>query len=232
MNDLLKVNEDNMTVSARDLHEALEVKWRFSEWWKSNSKDFVEGEDFFSVGVPTPIKNGAIADLQDYRMTVDMAKHFCLMSKTENGKKCRQYLIDVEKAWNTPEQVFSRALKMADETIARLSDQAMALMQKNEEMKPKAEFFDAVAESKDAIQMGDVAKVLDMGIGRNQLFKCLRDKGVLQHDNVPYQTYVDRGYFRVIEQRYSKPDGSVGINVKTLVYQRGVDFIRKMVAEA
>ncbi len=92
---------------------------------------------------------------------------------------------------------------------------------------PKVEFFDAVADSKDAIEMGRVAKVLDCGIGRNRLFQFLRDEKVLMHNNVPYQTFVDRRYFRVVEQTYNKSDGSVHVSTKTLVYQKGLQFILK-----
>ena len=95
-------------------------------------------------------------------------------------------------------------------------------------MKPKEEFFDAVTDSKDAIEMKDVAKVLDMGIGRNKLFKFLRERNVLMNNNTPYQEYVDRGYFRVIEQKYNRGYGETGINIKTLVFQKGVDYIRKL----
>ena len=98
------------------------------------------------------------------------------------------------------------------------------------ELKPKAEFFDAVTDSTDAIDIGSAAKILNMGIGRNTLFKFLRDKGVLMNNNQPYQTYVDRGYFRVIETKFSKPDGSIHINIKTLAYQKGLDYIRKLYA--
>lgn len=129
--------------------------------------------------------------------------------------------IDIEKAWNTPEQILARALKVADQTIASLNT-------KVELMKPKAEFFDAVTDSKDAIPMASVAKVLDMGIGRNKLFQVLRDEKVLQSDNIPYQEYIDREYFRVVEQKYDKPYGEIGINIKTLVFQKGVEFIRKL----
>jgi len=73
---------------------------------------------------------------------------------------------------------------------------------------------------------------LNMGIGRNRLFEILRDKRILMNDNKPYQTYIDRGYFRVIEQKYTKPDGSTNINIKTLVYQRGLDYIRKILKTA
>lgn len=102
---------------------------------------------------------------------------------------------------------------------------------KIQELLPKAEFYDAVAGSKDAIDIGSAAKVLDMGIGRNKLFEILRNKGVLMSNNIPYQKYIDCGYFRTIEQKYSKPDGTVCINIKTLVYQKGLDFIRKLLKE-
>lgn len=99
----------------------------------------------------------------------------------------------------------------------------------NAVLKPKAEFFDAVTDSKDAIPMANVAKVLGFkGIGRNNLFKILREEKILQPNSIPYQEYIDRGYFRVVEQRYDKPYGEVGINIKTLVFQKGIDFIRKL----
>lgn len=99
----------------------------------------------------------------------------------------------------------------------------------NKEMKPKAEFFDTVADSKTAISMNEVAKVLNIkGYGRNNLFEFLRENKVLDRWNVPYQKYVDNGWFRVIEQHYQK-NGEPIVTTKTLVYQKGVDGIRKMI---
>lgn len=99
----------------------------------------------------------------------------------------------------------------------------------NKEMKPKADFFDAVADSKTAISMNEVAKVLNIkGYGRNNLFEFLRQEGILDRFNVPYQKYVDAGWFRVIEQHYQK-NGEPVITTKTLVYQKGVDAIRKRI---
>ena len=98
----------------------------------------------------------------------------------------------------------------------------------NKEMKPKADFFDSVADSKTAISMNEVAKVLNVkGYGRNNLFEFLRENKILQNNNVPYQRYVDNGWFRVIEQKYMK-NGEPVVTTKTLVYQKGVDAIRKM----
>ena len=222
MNELITVNFDTQTVSARELHKALGIEKRFSAWFETNSQGFVENEDFTSVLSGTVVNNGAKRELQDYELSVDMAKHICLMSRTEKGKLCRQYLIDLEKVWNSPEQVMARALKMADKTIEGLKSQLL-------EMKPKADFFDAVSDSKTAISMNEVAKVLNIkGYGRNNLFEFLRENKVLDRWNVPYQRYVDNGWFRVIEQHYQK-NGEPIVTTKTLVYQKGVDGIRKMI---
>ena len=99
MDNLIPVNYDTEepTVSARDLHEALEINKRFSAWFESNSQGFVENEDFTSVLTGTVVNNGAQRELQDYKMSVDMAKHICLMSRTEKGKQIRQYFLDLEK---------------------------------------------------------------------------------------------------------------------------------------
>jgi len=220
LNELLKVNDENQTVSARSIYKELEVEKRFSAWFETNSQGFVEGEDFRGVYLKVQSNQyGGEKEVQDYECSIDMAKHICLMSRTEKGKQCRQYLIDIEKAWNTPEQILARALKVADQTIASLNSKIKVL-------EPKAEFFDAVAESKDAISLAEAAKVLELGIGRNKLFEFLRKEKILQRDNQPYQKYVDLGYFRTIEQKYTVGD-EVRINIKTLIYQKGLDYIRK-----
>lgn len=121
------------------------------------------------------------------------------------------------------------------EALRALADQAEEnerLLTDNKRMKPKEEFFDAVTDSKDAIDMKDTANALHMGIGRNKLFQFLRDQKILTQNNRPYQQYIDCGYFRVIEQKYDRGYGETGVNIKTVVYQKGVDFIRKKLLEA
>lgn len=122
----------------------------------------------------------------------------------------------------TPEQIVANALIVA-QNIINTQQKELAVM------KPKADFFDAVADSKDAISIGDLAKVLAIkGMGRNNLFEFLRNSKVLMNNNTPYQKYVDLGMFRVIEQKYMR-DGEVCINIKTLVYQKGVDYVRNLI---
>lgn len=114
-----------------------------------------------------------------------------------------------------------RALADAEEEKERLALE-------NEEMKPKAEFYDTVAESSTTFEVGVVAKILNFGIGRNKLFKFLRNEGILNPDNIPYQQYVDAGYFKVVEMPYGKLNGDTLVGKKTVVYQKGIDYIRKL----
>ncbi|MBP5298669.1 MAG: phage antirepressor [Lachnospiraceae bacterium] len=159
-----------------------------------------------------------------------------LGSKLTNAKKFKHWvtsevLPSIRKTggYNLP-QTYPEALRaLADqaEKAEKLLIQNNELQLANQEMKPKAEFFNAVAGSKKAMSMEEVAKILSYpGIGRNKLFEILRNQNILQSDNIPYQKYIDSGYFRVIEQKYNVGD-EVRINIKTLVFQKGVDFIRK-----
>ncbi len=178
MNELIPINYDGEqpTVSARELHKSLEISKRFSAWFETNSQGFIKNEDYTSVLTGTEVQNNGgvqIRELQDYSLSVDMAKHICLMSRTEKGKLIRQYFIDLEKAWNTPEQIFARALKMADKTIESLKSDNAALLADNRRMKPKEVFADAVATSKTSILVGELAKILKQNgadIGQNKLF--------------------------------------------------------------
>lgn len=237
MNELITVNFDTQTVSARELHKALGIEKRFSAWFETNSQGFVEGEDFTSVLSGTVVNNGAKRDLRDYEMSVDMAKHICLMSRTEKGKQCRQYLIELEKAWNTPEQVFARALKMADQTINKLKSENHALVEKIEQDKPKTIFADAVSTSHTSILVGDLAKLIcqnGVQIGQKRLFEWLRKNNYLiksgSSRNMPQQRYLEQGLFEIKESNVQNPDGSVRITRTPKVTGKGqVYFVNKFI---
>ena len=154
-----------------------------------------------------------------------------LGSKLESAKRFKHWvssevLPSIRKtgSYNLP-KTYKEALV---QLVAQVEENERLAIENNE-MKPKAEFFDAVADSKSAIQMADVSKVLAIpGYGRNNLFEFLRQAKVLDRYNVPYQRYVDNGWFRVIEQKFMK-NGEVNVSTKTLVYQKGVDGIRRMI---
>lgn len=161
-----------------------------------------------------------------YLMTRD---GFTLLAMGFTGKDALEWKMKYIQAFNEMERKLNDPMFLVKKSMKYLEEKCNALLEENQEMKPKAEFFDQVASSKTAIQMSEVAKVLNYpGHGRNRLFEFLRNKKVLMANNIPYQKYVDCGYFRVIEQKYTKPSGDTAINIKTLVYQRGINFIKKL----
>lgn len=222
MKELLKINyeAEQPTVSARDLHEALEIRERFSLWFSRYADVFEKGTDYQSVGKPTVVNNGAKRVLDDFLLSTDMAKHISMMTKTEKGKIMRQYFIDLEKAWNTPEQVMARALKLADKTIDTLKEDNKKLIKENEKMKPKEIFADAVSASTSSILIGDLAKLLrqnGVDIGAKRLFEYLRNHGYLikrkgSDWNMPTQKSMNMGLFEIKESTHI--DGN-GCNIVT-----------------
>lgn len=147
-------------------------------------------------------------------------KHWVTSDVLPSIRKNGGYIANQENL--TPEQIVANAIIVAQNIIAQKEKQI-------EDMRPKADFFDAVADSKTAISMNEVSKVLGIkGLGRNNLFEFLRDNAILDRWNVPYQKYIDCGWFRVIEQKYTK-NGEEHISIKTLVYQKGVDAIRRKI---
>jgi anti-repressor protein len=226
MNELIKVNFDTQTVSARELHKQVGSTERFSAWFERQLQyGFVENEDYTGC---KKFNTLAKQELQDYELSVDMAKEICMVQKNENARKVRQYLIELEKAWNTPEQIMARALKMADKTIEQLKTDNKALEQKIEQDKPKTIFADAVSTSHTSILIGDLAKLIcqnGVQIGQKRLFEWMRKNNFLiksgSSRNMPMQRYVEQGLFEIKESNVQNPDGSVRITKTTKVTGKG-----------
>ena len=232
MNELFNVttNGDKLTLSARELHKELNIAGRFSRWFEQMSEyGFEENVDFTSVQNCTVVNNGAMRELQDYQITLDMAKEIAMLQRNEKGKQIRKKLIELEKAWNSPEKVMARALDIAHKTIANLQIE-------NEEMKPKAFFADAVKASDSSILIGDLAKLIKQNgtdIGQKRLFERMRNDGFLMKKgaskNMPTQKAMEKGLFEVKERVVSNPDGSTRITRTTKVTGEGqVYFINKL----
>lgn len=236
MNELVKVNFDTQTVSARELHEQLHIGTEFAKWFSRMCEyGFSTGNDYSEVIVKNDENQKGGRPATDYNISVDMAKQICMIQRTPEGKAVRQYLIDLEKAWNTPEQVMARALKLADQTIDKLKSDNKALVADNERMKPKEIFADAVSTSHTSILIGDLAKLIcqnGVQIGQKRLFGWLRDNDYLiksgSSKNMPKQRYVEQGLFEIKESNVQNPDGSVRITKTTKVTGKGqIYFVNK-----
>ncbi|HCY2774286.1 TPA: phage antirepressor KilAC domain-containing protein [Staphylococcus aureus] len=222
-----------IAISARELYKALEVKKRFSVWAEINLKHFKENRDFTSVLTSTVVNNGAVRQLEDYALTLDVAKHVAMMSGTEKGFDFREYFIQVEKAWNSPEMIMQRALKIANNTINQLET-------KIERDKPKIVFADAVATTKTSILVGELAKIIKqngINIGQRRLFEWLRQNGFLIKRkgvdyNMPTQYSMERELFEIKETSITHSDGHTSISKTPKVTGKGQQyFVNKFLGE-
>lgn len=226
MNELIRIENrgEKQVISARELYEKLEMDKSHWKRWANNNIEtsvfFHENIDYEGFAIEA---NGN--ETKDYWITIEMAKHLCMMSRTVKAHEIRDYFIKIEQAWNTPEMIMKRALEIANQ-------KAEEATQKLLDNKYKIDFYDDVAGSDTTAEIATVAKVLNFkNIGRNTLFDILRKQGILQKDNMPFQIYVDRGYFRVVESKWNTPNGDVKVNYKTVVYQKGINFISKLLKE-
>lgn len=229
----IKVQDDKQLVSARDLHKGLRLTTRFSKWVDQNFHDFESGIDFMSVTGVTDMPNGGTKPIQDYAVTIDMAKQLCMMSHTELGKKYRRYFIELERKWNDPQEVVKRGYAILQNENARLKIE-------NAEMKPKALFADAVSVSETSILVGELAKLLKQNgveIGQNRMFAWLRRNGYLisrrgNDYNMPTQRSMDLQLFKIKETSITHADGHVTVNKTPKVTGKGQQyFINKFLSE-
>lgn len=221
MQQIIKINtneEGEARVSARELYDALNVSknTRFSRWFETNSKQLIEDEDYRGVLTSTPQnQHGGVQQLQDYALTIDAAKQIAMMSGTPKGREVRMYFIQVEKAWNSPDQIMARALQISKMKLEH-KDKLIA------EMTPKALFADAVSASQTSILVGELAKLLKQNgveMGANRLFVWLRENGYLikrkgTDYNMPTQRSMELGLFEIKEHSHINSNG-VNVTTKT-----------------
>ena len=223
MEELIKVKTqgDTQVVSARELHEKLGLTTRFSKWVDQNFKDFIESVDFTSVTTVTVVNNGAKRELQDYAITISMAKELCMMSHTKLGKEYRKYFLELERKWNDPKEVVKRG-------YAILQNENKQLKIENGILKPKADKYDRYLSNKGLITITEIAK--EYGMSGRELNKFLHDKGIIYKKGDKWFVY----------QRYAN-DGLVGYEIfmpedreirRTLKWTtKGEQFIRNILED-
>lgn len=238
MNNLIKVNYDNdhPMVSGRELHGFLEVGTQYKDWFPRMCEyGFNEGTDFCSIlSESTGGRPGT-----DHQLTIEMAKEVSMLQRNEKGKLARRYFIQLETAWNTPEMVMSRALKMAENKMNALRLTNAQLIEQQEKDKPKVLFADSVSASNTSILVGDLAKLIKQNgvdIGQKRLFEWMRSNGYLIKQkgtgyNMPTQRAMEMGLFEVKETSITHADGHVSISRTVKVKGKGqLYFINLFIA--
>ena len=238
MNKIIKIEHNNERVlTTEQLAQAYECDIsNIQDNYRKNQSRFEEGIHFFKLN-GDELKDFKSRLPENFRSAMKFAPNIMLW--TRRGASRHSKMLGTDKAWdmfdkledvyfnsNKPIQLPQNYLA-ALESLVETEKAKQAAEQKVAQLQPKADFYDTVASSESLLSMADVAKVLDKGIGRNRLFKLLRSRGILQGNNVPYQRFVDAGYFKVVESSYMAGDNAI-ISTVTYVKQKGVDYIRKL----
>jgi anti-repressor protein len=234
MNELIKIKTSEggkQIVSARELHQFLGVKTNVNTWFKNQieramlqeGKDFIQTFEESTGGRPN----------QDYAVTLSSAKEIAMLNGGDKGKQARLYFIECERLSKQAIQQPKELSRIEILTLAIESEKrALLLEEKVKELEPKGDLFDMAMSSRDTLEMSQVAKILCIkGFGRNNIFQRLRDEKVLRKTNEPYQEYVQRGWFKIVETPYDNK-GETGISTKTVVLQKGLEGIRQILTVA
>ena len=236
MNELINVTLNDShepVVSGRQIHEALGVKTKYADWFNRMIEyGFTENQDFLLLKNEQQTGRGGHNKV-DHVIKLDMAKEIAMIQRTERGKQVRQYFIQVEKDFNSPEKIMARALLMADKKVHKLEAQIEA-------DKPKVLFADAVSASHTSILVGDLAKLISQNgykIGGNRLFVWLRENGYLikrkgSDWNMPTQRSMEMKLFEIKESTITHPDGHISVSKTVKVTGKGQQyFINKFLSE-
>lgn len=231
MEELIRVDYsgDKPAVSARELHEFLEVGTEYRHWFSRMCEyGFTEGQDFRSfLTESTGGRRG-----QDAAITIDMAKEICMLQRNEKGKIARQYFLQLERDWNSPEKVMARALQIAERTVNSLKVENARLAVDNQVMQPKALFADSVAASGSTVLVGELAKILrqnSVDMGEKRLFAWMRENGYLikrkgTDYNMPTQKSIEQGLFKIKETVISHSDGHTSVNKTPKITGKGQQY--------
>lgn len=229
MNNLINItlNENHEpVVSGRQLHETLGVKTRYNDWFNRMTEfGFTENEDYLAITQKRVTAQGNATNQTDHIIKLDMAKEIAMIQRTDKGKEVRQYFIQVEKDFNSPEKIMARALLMADKKVHKLEAQIEA-------DRPKVLFADAVSASKSSCLIGELAKILKQNgidIGQNKLFQWLRTNGYLisrrgDSWNQPTQKSMNLKLFELKKTNINHADGHTTTNTTTKVTGKGQQY--------
>lgn len=230
MEDLININykDGNPSVSARELYAALSVKTDFRHWFpRMCSYGFQEGTDYISVWQKKQT-NGGPQMVSEYQISIDMAKHICMIQRDERGREYRQYFLEIEKAWQSPEKVMARALQLANQQVKELNGQLQEQNQQIAMLRPKAIYLDMILHSPSLVLITQIAK--DYGISAIRLNRLLHEWGIqykVRAQWVLYAQYQGQGYTcsTSIEVRR---DGHLEVKYQTEWTQKGRVFLYQL----
>ena len=242
MNELIKVTYDNdrPVVSARELHGFLEVETPYHKWFPRMCEyGFSEGTDFSVTDIFVHNPAGGPQSMKDAALTIDMAKEICMIQRSEKGKQARQYFIQLEKDWNSPEKVMARALDIAHRELNTLKAANVELLAENErqqqviaDFEPVKQYVDIILQSKGSLATSQIAA--DYGISARELNRILHDEGVQHKVNsqwILYRGHMGKGWTDSRTIQFTHSDGRPDAKMMTYWTQKGRMMIHNLLAQ-
>lgn len=237
MTELIKITYENdqPAISARDLHEFLEVGTRYNDWFPRMCEyGFTEGQDFNLLkNERVQMEGGRMVTrtVDDAILTIDMAKEICMLQRNEKGKIARQYFIQLEKDWNSPEKVMARALQIAEKKIRGLEAENARQTQLLSEYEPKIQYVDKILESRGTLTTKQIAA--DYGLTAQQLNGVLHDAGIQYKVNgqwLLYRKHMGLGYTKSKTIQITRAGGHPDTVMHTQWTQKGRLMIHNLLA--
>lgn len=228
MNELLVLHDGDFPINGRELHGQLGIETAYKDWFPRMCEyGFVEGQDFRSK--MSESTGGRPAT--NHMLTLSMAKEICMIQRNDAGRQIRRYLIEVENAWNTPEQIMARALRVADATIGELRGKVLhleaansALTVQKQIMQPKADYFDELVDRNLLTSFRETAKQL--GVKEKAFVGFLLERKYVYRDKkgklMPYAEK-NNGLFELKETMNEKTQWS---GTQTLITPKGRETFR------
>jgi len=137
MNELISIDYKNPecpTVSGRDLHHKLRVETRYNDWFQRMCEyGFTEGKSYYSF-LSNRSDGRAGKAPTDHALTISMAKEICMLQRSEMGRKFREYFIQCEESWNSPDKIMERALQIAHQRALEAERRIFGLIEEKESL--------------------------------------------------------------------------------------------------
>ena len=233
MNELLKVEinkNQEPVMSARELYGFLEIKTAYKDWFpRMTDYGFEENQDYIAIAQKRATAQGNMTEYTDHIIKLDMAKEIAMIQRSEKGKIARQYFLQIEKEWNSPEKVMARALRIADESIKSLQLENSQQKQIIGELKPKADYTDRILDNKGLVTITQIAK--DYGMSGQAFNGILHDLGVQYKQSeqwLLYQKHHDKGYTHSQTIDITRSNGMPDVRMQTKWTQKGRLFLYEL----
>lgn len=234
--NLIPVNvtkSDEQFVSGRDLHQFLEISTRYNDWFKRMCEyGFVENVDYTPITQKRVTAQGNTTKQTDHNLTIEMAKQLCMLARNDKGREAREYFIAVEKEWNSPEKVMSRALKIANNVINEQKVLIAYQEQQIAEFKPVKDYVDRILSTKSTMTITQIAA--DYDLSAVKLNKILHEAGLQRKVGeqwILYKQHMTKGYTKSDTITFTRSDGRLDCKVNTKWTQKGRLKIHEILTE-